>query len=124
MFKRSLPFLLSALLFILVLIYIPAPDSWQSAAIWQIALFFTSLILLLTFFLNLILKKITRSLAVSLILILLIGVRSTKSQTLLISVITIPAVVILITFLKNIKKITFKKKPKDDIPKLKKLKNL
>src|SRR3989339_206692 len=109
MFKRSLPFLLSALLFILVLIYIPAPDSWQSAAIWQIALFFTSLILLLTFFL---------------ILILLIGVRSTKSQTLLISVITIPAVVILITFLKNIKKITFKKKPKDDIPKLKKLKNL
>lgn len=113
--KKIIPTLIFGVIFILVILNITPPQTFTTATIFQILLFFIPLLFFLTSALNLVFNFYLKSFVVSLGIILLLVLKALDFINILTIGITILAIVLLI---KSFKKPIFKIYKLPKLPKL------
>lgn len=113
--QKILPAILLGVVFFCVVYFVTPPKSWADSSIWQILIFFLPLLFFLTFLLDLFLKTLPKSFAISLGVMLLLVLKAADLLNPISLIITAVAAVLLSLLFKR----SLTREPK--IPKLIKL---
>ena len=100
---KIFPILIFWSAFIYIILYVDYPKSLPSADSFQLLAFFIPLFLALTFTINLLLKFVPSSIFISLGLVLLLILKGLDSLNIVTSLITLIAVVLILSYLKTVK---------------------